>query len=275
MIPSSFAYVRPETISDAISFLQRDGAVALAGGHTLMTELKHRLRRDKLVVDLNALPLTTIASDRHGMTIDAMVRQDMLMDAARGNALSLLADVGETAGDPSIRARGTFAGALCAAERQGDWAAAALALDAQLHIMSATGERIEDYGQWLAAGAVIPPGEMVTAVRLTAPPKGAVQGYRKVKHVAIGWSIASVAFVVAPEFARISVSGAPDRPCRLSAVERHLVSGEGSLKEALCVDFKRMTFQGDSYASAEYRRHRLTVLIERTVHEFHTVYGDR
>jgi len=155
MIPFSFAYVRPESIPEAVSLLQRDGAVALAGGHSLMTELKHRLRREDLLVDLNALPLTGIVSDARGMTIDALVRQDTLLEAARGGPLSLLTDVGEASGDPSIRARGTFVGALCAANPQGDWTAAALALDARLHIKNSNGESTADYGQRLDRRSVV------------------------------------------------------------------------------------------------------------------------
>lgn len=70
------------------------------------------------------------------------------------------------------------------------------------------------------------------------------------------------------------MSGTPARPCRLCAVEHHLASGEGNLTDAVSVDFSKMTLQGDSYASEAYRRNRLDILIERTVHEFQDAQRD-
>ncbi|MEP3246446.1 MAG: FAD binding domain-containing protein [Sneathiella sp.] len=268
MISSSFAYARPDTLSEAVHLLQKDKAVALSGGHSLMTDLKQRHVQPDLVVDINGLALTDVQIDTETVSIEALVRQNVLLSENIASAIPLLSEVANSAADPSIRARGTLVGALCAAERQGDWAAAALALDAQLHLANSANEKvIVDYGDRLAAGQVFCKGELVTRVGLKRPQPGAVQGYRKVKHAAVGWSIASLAYNLAPGFARIAVSGAPSVPCRLNYVEQYLISGNGSLKEAIATDFEAITFVGDSYASAAYREQRLSILVQRTIKE--------
>lgn len=268
MIPSPFAYARPETISEAIHLMQKDKAVVLSGGHSLLTDLKQRRVQPDLVIDINGLALTEVSIDEKTVTIDALVRQNILLSQEIAQAVPLLSKVANSAADPSIRARGTLVGALCAAERQGDWAAAALALDAQLHLINAENEtQIVDYGERLETGQVCRKGELATRVEFLRPRSDAVQGYRKVKHAAVGWSIASLAFNIAPGFARIAVSGATSRPCRLEHVEQYLVSGSGSLDDAIGADFVTLTFEGDSYASASYRKKRLAVLIERTIDE--------
>ncbi|MCG8493795.1 MAG: hypothetical protein MI743_19405 [Sneathiellales bacterium] len=119
----------------------------------------------------------------------------------------------------------------------------------------------------MASGQVCQKGELATRVDLKRPRAGAAQGYRKVKHAAIGWSIASLAFNISPGFARLAVSGATSIPCRLEHVEQHLITGDGSLNDAIEADFERVTFEGDSYASASYRKKRLAVLVNRTIEE--------
>ncbi|MCG8493794.1 MAG: FAD binding domain-containing protein [Sneathiellales bacterium] len=137
MIPSPFAYARPDTLSEAVHLIQQEKAVVLSGGHSLMTDLKQRRVQPDLVVDINGLALTDVIIEPETISIEALVRQNVLLSEDIANAIPMLADVASSAADPAIRARGTLVGALCAAERQGDWAAAALVLDAQLHLTNA------------------------------------------------------------------------------------------------------------------------------------------
>ncbi|MCI0613134.1 FAD binding domain-containing protein, partial [bacterium] len=58
MIPASFDYVAPKTISKAIALLQQHGSKAkvLAGGHSLLPAMKLRLAAPKILIDINRLP---------------------------------------------------------------------------------------------------------------------------------------------------------------------------------------------------------------------------
>ena len=57
MIPQSFEYFRPETVSEAIALLQKhgDGAKILSGGQSLIPMMKVRLARPEYIVDINRI----------------------------------------------------------------------------------------------------------------------------------------------------------------------------------------------------------------------------
>src|SRR6478736_6487660 len=57
MIPQSFEYFRPETVSEAIALLKEhgDGAKILSGGQSLIPMMKIRLARPDCIVDINRL----------------------------------------------------------------------------------------------------------------------------------------------------------------------------------------------------------------------------
>lgn len=263
MIPAPFSYARPSSIQEASSLLKADRAAPLAGGQSLLTDLKQRRRSVDLVVDLAGLGLKQITTTGTGVRVDAMVRQTTLMSDLKDGPFHLIYETGMAVGDPSIRARGTFIGALMAAEPQGDWAAAALALDAHLLISDGSRERRLPYSEWLASDRHLRPGELTIAAELIEPPAGARCGYTKIKHAAVGWNIASLAYVTAPGYSRLVVAGAVQRPSRLDALEQHMVSGKGGFSAELRDDLAALNCQGDPYASSTYRRHRLGVLVER------------
>lgn len=267
MIPVSFEYARPQTIQEAVGFLEHEDAVVLAGGHSLLTKLKHRLLAPTRVVDINGLNLDEIKEEDGKLTIGATVRQAALMEATRGGAYDLLAKVGDAAGDPSIRARGTFVGALCALEPHGDWAAAGLALDAVLNVRSGSSERIIPLRDLASGDEQIGENALVVSATLKPMPQGAVCAYEKVKHAAIGWAIASVAFVHSANYARLAVSGACSVPSRLLRTELALANGSGNLMDEIDADLSAINFVGDSFASAEYRKRRLRILVQRLLNK--------
>ncbi len=57
MIPQSFEYFRPQSISEAIALLQEhgDGAKILSGGQSLIPMMKIRLARPEFIIDINRL----------------------------------------------------------------------------------------------------------------------------------------------------------------------------------------------------------------------------
>ncbi|WP_420560594.1 FAD binding domain-containing protein [Tepidicaulis sp.] len=281
MIPAAFDYARPATLEEAASLLSQEGGAALlAGGQSLITELKQRRASPRAVIDLNAITeLSAIEHGPDGVRIGAMVRQaELLRDATVQKRLPLLCETGAAAGDPMIRRLGTLAGALCEAEPGGDWVAAALALEAEVEIYGKDGTRRMPAADFVTgikpAGSL--QGEIVTAVHLPYQKEDSRSTYRKVKHNAVGWSIASAAINLEPggggtcRKARIAVSGAPSHPQRLPALETALTAGPYDaerLRAAIEEALQGLTFRGDHYASADYRRTRLGILLSRTLQE--------
>jgi carbon-monoxide dehydrogenase medium subunit len=104
-----------------------------------------------------------------------------------------------------------------------------------------------------------------------------VAAYRKFKHVAIGWSAASAAIVLTADdagrvtAARIAVSGAPTFPQRLGALEAAVptldLTDRAQVDDAIDAGLSTLDWQGDYFASPEYRRRRLAILLRRTLME--------
>ncbi|HZR45518.1 MAG TPA: FAD binding domain-containing protein, partial [Candidatus Manganitrophaceae bacterium] len=58
MIPASFDYFSPKSLSEAVSLLQRygDEAKILSGGHSLIPLMKLRFVSPPYIIDINRIP---------------------------------------------------------------------------------------------------------------------------------------------------------------------------------------------------------------------------
>lgn len=275
MIPVAFDYVRPKRLDEAKALLAQAGAdaVILAGGQSLMTELKLRRIRPRLVVDIGGVPdLDGVDVGADGLAVGAMARQASVARAA--TAWPLLAEIAAAAADPMVRHRGTLVGAFCQADPGGDWVAAGLVLDSRLEVSGPTGIRQVALAD-VVAGPGLGGGEIAIAAHIPPLPAGARSVYRKVKHIGIGWSVASAAVVLAPMAdgraagVRVAVSGATSHPQRLPQLEEALtqlnIADEGALDQAIATALSSLSYRGDAYASADYRAERLGILLRQTL----------
>lgn len=280
MIPVAFDYARPQTLAEASRALAAAGghAVLLSGGQSLMTELKHRRKRPKLVIDLQAVEGLSAIAIGDSVRIGAMARQtDIAGNREIVSRLPLLAAIASVAADPMVRRRGTLVGAVCAAEQGGDWLAGCLAMDGIVEIAGPHGSRELPLTEFIrgARSTALAADEIAVAIRLKSAPAGARSAYRKVKHIAIGWSIASIAAVLTVDaqgrctHARFAVSGATAYPQRLPSLEAALTTLDARdanrVHDAVAASLSSVTFWGDYYASAEYRAGRLAQLVAETI----------
>lgn len=275
MIPAEFDYARPRTLIEAIHAVGVPGATVLAGGQSLIPDLKARRKRARVIVDLSGVPEFASITDESGsVRVGAMVRQTDLV-ARLGKRIPLLVEVARAAADPMVRRRGTLVGACCEAAPGGDWVAAALALDGEIVAEGPGGRRaipLPDFVTGPGANALTP-DEIATSIRLRVPPTDTAFAYRKVKHVAVGWSIGSVAVVLGEREGdiRVAISGATRYPQRLVTLETEFWNIDRdnpvALTEMVDDALAELKYQGDYYASAQFRRKRLAVLIKRTLAE--------
>ena len=274
MIPAKFKYMRPKTLSKAMMLLSQHGekAAILAGGHSLLTQLKHRKRRVDVVVDLASIGLDKVVVHNDLLEIGAMAKQRDVAVETLDTQWKLLSEIASVAADPMIRNRGTLVGALCALEHGGDWVPAALALDAEISILDDEHEKSFLYADLLESKTSFPPvGTIVTGVSFSAPPSDAIIGYRKFKHSAIGWSVVSVAYSISGSHVRIAVSGALEKPARIRHLENHLAVNPDHLADTRHLNLiieeslNSLSFRSDQFASSEYRRHRLKLMLQEIV----------
>src|SRR5258707_15488405 len=78
MIPPAFEYLRPNTIPEAIAFLQQygDDAKILSGGQSLIPMMKFRLARPGYLIDINRISgLSYIKEEGGYLKIGGLTRE--------------------------------------------------------------------------------------------------------------------------------------------------------------------------------------------------------
>jgi carbon-monoxide dehydrogenase medium subunit len=265
MIPSSFAYTRPKSLDEAFALLAEHGdeAKILAGGHSLIPMMKLRLAEPGVLVDLAAVPdLAGIAFDGKRFTIGAMTKHAAVAASAdvREHA-PVLWEAANAVGDPQVRNRGTFGGALANGDPACDYAAVAFALDATFKIAGKNGTREESAAGFMTGmfETSLAPGEVLVSVSFDAAPHSA---YAKYHHPASHYAIVGAAVVVTVDggkisSARIGITGVGDHAYRAGAVEKALVgvaaSDDDAVKAACAGAAAGQEVRSDSQASATYR----------------------
>src|SRR6185312_7790381 len=142
-----------------------------------------------------------------------------------------------TVADPAVRHRGTFGGSLAHADPAGDLPAVALALNAELQLLSGSGSRTVSAQDFFVdyLTTALGPGEILTSIRIPKLGAGWSTHYEKFNRVAQAWSIVGVAAAVHRSNgtiteARIGLTNMGSTPLRASAVEQALAGASASLE---------------------------------------------
>jgi carbon-monoxide dehydrogenase medium subunit len=272
-------YAAPSGLDEAVSLLAANpGAHVLAGGHTLLVEPNRSRIAGALLVDLRGIQaLVGIEAHPDGSvtigamtTLAAIAESDVIHWTHRA-----LAEAAHATADAQTRNRATLGGALAGADPEGDLPALVLALDATVHAVSSTGSRTIP-ADTLFTGAyrtAIPSDTVITGVMFPALPPGSGTAYEKFRHPATLGAICGVAAAVtlgqdhSIAVARIAVTGVADRAMRLYAVEKALAAqpADSALGAWFVSAGEGITFRGDHFASADYRRHLTRALGEIAV----------
>ena len=258
MIPAEVEYVRPGSLDEALAALAEPEAKALAGGQSLVSVLKLRLVRPRVLVDIGGLALRGIDELDGELHVGALTVWRDLEEAAglRRPALAALADCAAGVGDLQVRNRGTVGGGLAHADPASDLPAVLLALDARVVLRSARGERAVPADEFFLGPflTALSPDELLTEIVVPVPPAGSGSAYESVEHPASGFALAGAAALVRADGARsIALTGVSGRAVRLEPAE-----DSGAALEAVEVF-------GDHFASEEYRRQLATVVVERAL----------
>lgn len=250
----------------------------LAGGQSLIPAMTLRHQAPAMLVDIGRIDdlRGTSSLPDGGLRIGAATTLDEIASSSQVRSrFTALAEAAESAGDPAVRNRGTIGGGLAAGHPAGDLIAAVLCLGGAIN---ATGRR---GGRAIAAEAfatgpyatALKAGEIITSVDLPAPQRGTGSAYVKLGHPGSGYAICAVAAAVTVGTdgtvagGRIAVTGAADRPQRLSTAERALDgdAAEAAARARQAADEAGLDFRSDLAASADYRAHLTQVLTERAI----------
>jgi aerobic carbon-monoxide dehydrogenase medium subunit len=273
MNPAPFAYAAPTSLAEAISLLADGGeeARALAGGQSLLPAMKLRLVRPSLLVDLRRLrPELSYIEDRGdtialgALTTHAEIERSPLL----AGRLAVLPRAAHLIADRLIRSSGTIGGSVCHVDPAGDWAAVALALDADALICGSEGDRTQSVESLIAGPYTnsLEPGELLREIRFRVP--GDVRAsYRKIGRQGNSDFAIVGCCAVAREGSQpkisIAFTGLAAVPYRDRAVEEALATEP--LEAAVAGAGNGVVPLDDVFGSAEYRVHLARALAKQAL----------
>jgi carbon-monoxide dehydrogenase medium subunit len=277
MIPQNFEYSVPANLNEALALLADGDAKVLAGGMSLIPLMKLRLASPGHLVDLSHVPdLKSIREESGSIRIGAMTTHYEIESSPLLRAkCPLLAEAASNIGDVQVRNMGTIGGSVAHADPAADYPASLLALEAQVRISSAKGERTASIEEFLvdALSTLLEPGEIVREIIVPMETAGTGVSYHKFVQPASGFAIVGAAVRVRKSggkvtFIRVGITGLAGKAFRATGVER-LLSGTGGsaadIQKAAAVAADGADANSDLHASANYRRQMAKVYTARAL----------
>lgn len=275
MIPTQFEYIAPSSLAEALQSLAdpTKDAKILAGGHSLIPVMKLRLAAPGMLIDLRRITeLKGISLEGQRLRIGAMTTHaEIASSSVVLQNTPALAQATLEIGDRQVRARGTIGGSLAHNDPAADLPAAILALDAEVTVRSASGERTiraEDFLVGMLETA-LQPNEIITSISTAVSPRSAyVKFPNPASHYAIAGICASLPGNGTVSDARLGVTGAAPVAFRAYGAEAAL-NGKAltseSIAAAAAAAYDGRELLGDIHASAEYRSSLIRVLTRRSL----------
>jgi aerobic carbon-monoxide dehydrogenase medium subunit len=275
---SAFEYAAPQSIEEAVAILSAGSqARPLAGGQTMLAGRNREHLKGTVLVDLGRIPsLSGIGRQDGAVRIGAMATLNAIAssDLVR-KELPALSEAASLIGDAQLRNRATIGGNVAEGDPEYDLPAVLLALDASIELAGSNGRRKiaardffgEDHPNSL------PRDEFVLSISIPNPQPNSGMAYVRFKHPARLTAVCGVAAVLTVERGRVSnvrigLTGSADHPTRLEAVERDLLNGAATdehISSVAASSGEGISFRGDAFASADYRRHLTRVLTARAL----------
>lgn len=275
MIPAVFDYEVAESAEHAIALLgEKEDAKLLAGGHSLIPAMKLRLARPATLVDIGRVgELSYVKDEGETIAIGALTRhQDVRDNALLRAQCPIVAYTAGLIGDPQVRHRGTIGGTLAHGDPASDLPAVIVALDAELVVRGAGGERTVAASEFFTRifRTALEPTEMLVEVRVPKLGPSSGWSYVKMSRRAQDWATVAVAVVVERNGsigkASIGLTNMGGTALRASAAEEAIASG-ASIEDAARLVADGTSPPSDHAASSNFRRHLAGVLARRALEE--------
>jgi aerobic carbon-monoxide dehydrogenase medium subunit len=277
VIPAPFDYVRPATLGEALGLLaERPGAKLLAGGQSLLTQLKTRVLTPPLLIDLGGVAeLRDLTAGAETLRIGAMVTvADLEAHPEVTAAAPVLGATLRHVADVQVRNRSTLGGTIAYADPGGDLTGAAIAAGARVRVVSAAGER-ELPVAGLFTGpftTVLEPGELIAEI-LVPRRDGDRAAYHPIARRPADPTLAGVAVVAGVDGERLSgvgigLVGLGDRPLAATATATALEGrtlDAGVMTAAVQALLTEIDPADSPVAPASYRRAVAPVALERAL----------
>jgi len=270
MIPASFDYLRVPSVEDAVVALSADPeAKILAGGHSLLPAMKLRVARPTTLIDIARIDgLSYIREETDHIAIGALTRHHDLATSELLHAnVPIASFAAAQIGDPAVRHVGTLGGSIAHGDPAGDMPSVLLALAATFVATGVGGVTRTIAADDLFTGlfeTALSRKEVLTEIRVPRAADG--WSFLKFNRRAQDWALVGVSAVRVDGNVRVALTNMGLTPLRAPAVEEALVGGADPATAAAHAD-EGTAPPDDAFASAEYRRALVKVLVERALEE--------
>ncbi|PPR10345.1 MAG: Caffeine dehydrogenase subunit beta [Alphaproteobacteria bacterium MarineAlpha11_Bin1] len=279
MKPGPFNYFAPTTLSEAVKLLSEHAPEArvLAGGQSLVPMMNFRLARPGVLIDLNRLTgLSDIRDDGDFLAIGAMIREREVenSDLVR-TACPLVHDATLNIAHLPIRSRGTIGGSIANADPAAEYPATMLALDATLMAHSVRGERRIAAADFFCGvlTTTLEVDEILTEIRVPKAPSNSGAAFVEISRrhgdfalTGVGAQVTLAGNSIAE--VRLAACGVGAGPVRLTEAETILRGcglSDDILSQAAQAASAQVDPDGDTHATAAYRRKLAGVMTKRAV----------
>jgi carbon-monoxide dehydrogenase medium subunit len=280
-VPGPFEYERATSVEHAVGLLDRlgEGALIVAGGHSLLPMMKLRIANPEYLVDINdlAAELGYVVTEPTLVRLGAMTRhREVLASDALAAVCPIFADAERVIADPVVRNRGTVGGSLCQADPAEDLTTVCRVLDAVCVARGPSGQReipIDDFHQGPYETSLAH-NEMLVEVRIPVR-HNMSSAYAKVERRVGDWAVAAAGAAVTLDkdhsaivAARVGLTAVNPDSAGLRALADSLVGKPAT--EATFADAGRAAAEAcepvsDMRGTADYKRHLASELTIRTL----------
>ncbi len=279
MIPGSFAYHRPKSVAEAVAKLAELGedARAIAGGHSLIPMMKLRLAAPDHLVDLKDVAgLKGVRTEGADIVIGAMTTQHELIGSELlASKLPILRETSLVIADPQVRYVGTLGGNVANGDPGNDMPAVMLALGATYQLTGKKGERRVAAREFYQGAyfTAMEAGEILTAIRIPAPPAGHGYAYEKLKRKIGDYATAAAAVILTMNAGKVAscaigLTNVAETPLFAEAAGKLLV-GSGldaaTVKKAVAAAEAITAPASDNRGPAAYRTKMAGVMLTRAL----------
>jgi aerobic carbon-monoxide dehydrogenase medium subunit len=277
MVMPKISYSAPKNLNAAIQIMkENDGARLLAGGQSLLVDLKRGRISADLLVDMQHIPdLPGIRLKDDGLQVGALTSLTQLSASEEiRKHYTALAESAESVGDLQTRNLSTLGGGLACNDPAGDLAAAVLVLDGVIQVTGQGGKRSIPASEFFIGTykTALMPTEVITSIFFPAPEADESSTYEKFKNPANGYALCGFAArIVRTKDGydyKLAVTGALEYPCLLSQFQE-MLANKAPTAENVNAALSRLELplaaRHDLYASGDYRTHLVKVLATRAI----------
>ena len=281
MLPPSFDYAAPKTLSEAIELLQSrgEGAKIMAGGQSLIPLLKLRLAAPTLVVDIGRISgLEYVRESEGSLRLGALTRMaDVEASPLLRKRYPMLHDASAVIADPIVRNLGTVGGNVSHGDPANDLPAVMLASDAEFSAVGPSGERtirardffLDTYTVALARE------EILTELRVPLHRPRSGGAYLKIEQKVADFATAGAAVSLRLnqegecESVGFGLTAVGPRAIKATRAEEalrgHMATDREAVREAAALAAEASDPVSDIRGTAEYKRSLVRLLVTRGV----------